>query len=154
MHPLLAQPTRLLLYFAVWLILGALLGGVLLIVTPRPLPHAMMLAVPLAVFYGAVCLSAWWVCRSAPIETGRVLDAVLSQGGAALQSSGVWIGAAVLWSALLMRLGVIGPDRADILRDLGVLFVTGLPLYLLSAVVHYLFLAVDAAHRAAERALR
>ncbi len=154
MHPLLTRPTRLLLYFAMWLITGVLLGGVLMIVTPRPLPHAMILAIPLAMFYGAVCLSAWWVCRSAPIETGRVLDAVLSQGGAALQSSGVWIGAAMLWSLLLSRLGVIGPDRTGILRDLGVLFVTGLPLYLLSAVVHYLLLAIDAAHRASERALR
>ena len=154
MHPLFARPIRLLLYFATWLILGLLLGGVLMVATPRTLPHAMMLAIPLSVFYGAVCLSAWWVCRAAPLENGRLLDAALSQGGAALQSSGVWTGAATLWSVLLFQLGGVGLDRAGVLRDLGVLFVLGLPLYLLSAVVHYLFLAVDAAHQAAERALR
>ncbi len=154
MHPLFARPARLLLYFGAWALLGLLLAGMLMIATPRPLAHAIVLAVPLAAFYGAVCLSAWWVCRSAPLENGRLLDAALNQGGAALQSSGVWIGAGTLWSVLLLQFGGVGLDRAGILRDLGVLFVLGLPLYLLSAVVHYLFLTVDAAHQSAQRALR
>ena len=154
MHPLFARPTRLLLYFGAWLFVGVLLGGALMVLTPRPLAHAMVFAIPLAVLYGAVCLSAWWVCRSAPLDDQRVLDAILSQGGAALQSSAVWVAAAALWAALMSRLGGIGLDRSGIMRDLGMLFVSGLPLYMLSAVVHYLFLAVEAAHQAAERALR
>ena len=70
MHPLFARPMRLLLYFGAWLLRGLLLGGALMVATPRPLSNAMLLAMPLAGFYGAVCLSAWWVCRSAPLENG------------------------------------------------------------------------------------
>ena len=153
MHPLFARPARLMLYLAGWLVAGVLLAGALYVVTPRPFLHALVFAVPLSVFYGAVCLSAWWVCRSRPIDDRDPLPAVLAQLGAALQSAAVWLGIGVVWSAVLSRGLDIGPDRMGRIRDAASLFVVGFPLYLLSAAVHYLFLALENAHVAAERVL-
>ena len=153
MHPLFRQPMRLFLYFAGWLVASLLLAGALVVVTPRPFAHALLFAAPLSVIYGAVCLSALWVCRSRPIEDRDPLPAVISQLGAALQSSAVWVAFGTLWWVILQRALGIGPDRAGMLRDAIVLFALGVPLYLLSAVVHYLYLALEASHAAAERAL-
>ena len=153
MHPLFARPTRLFGYLTAWLFAGALLAGALATITPRPFLDALLFAAPLAVLYGAICLAAWWVCRSQPIEGDRPLPAALAQGVAALLSSAVWVGIASLWAAFLSREFSIGPVRAALPRDAIVLFVVGVPLYLLSAVVHYLLLALEISHAAAQRAL-
>jgi hypothetical protein len=153
LHPLFARPTRLLLYIAGWLLAGALLALALVAITPRPFVHALVFAAPLTAFYGVVCLAAWWVCRSRPIQGRDPLPAVSAQLGAALQSSAAWVVVATLWAVLLSRLFGIGFDRTGMLRDATVLFVIGVPLYLLSAGVHYLLLALEASHAAAERVL-
>jgi len=152
-HPLFARPTRLLLYLAAWLPAGALLAGALWVVTPRPYSQALAFAMPLAVFYGLVCLSAWWVCRSRPIVADDPLPAVLMQLAAAVQASAVWVAVGVTWAAALSRMFHIGPDRIGRLRDAATLFVVGVALYLLSAVVHYLLLALEASHQAVARML-
>ncbi len=153
MHPLFTRPLRLLLYLSAWLIVGVPLAGVLSLGTSRPFAQALVFAVPLALFYGVICLAAWWVCRSNPIEGRRTFGAVWTQLLAALQSSAAWVGLGTLWAFALSRVFHIGPDRAGLVHDVTVLFVAGLPLYLISAVVHYLYLAIEASHAAAQRAL-
>jgi len=112
--------------------------------------------VPMQVFYCFIVLSAWWVCRRHPIgsEAGGVSGkAVASQVTAALQASAVWVGLAAFWAVALERWLYGGLTRAAIYRDLGVLFVAGVPLYLLSAIGHYLVLAFEASHAAERRVL-
>jgi len=153
MHPLLARPSRLLLYIVFWLVVGLVMAAGLRFFQPRPWFDAIVFAVPMAVFYGFVCLSAWWVCRAQPLTSGHGLRAAVMQLGGASQASAVWVAAATLWEVFLSaRLG-IGLDRAGILRDVAVLFVLGIPAFLISAVAHYLFLAFQASHAAERRAL-
>ena len=156
MHPLLARPTRLLLVVATAALSGVPLAWLLRLLEPRPWAAALAFAVPMQVFYCFIVLSAWWVCRRHPIgsEAGGVSGkAVASQVTAALQASAVWVGLAAFWAVALERWLYGGLTRAAIYRDLGVLFVAGVPLYLLSAIGHYLVLAFEASHAAERRVL-
>src|SRR5438046_1446429 len=54
---------------------------------------------------------------------------------------------------LLLVVATAALSRAAIFRDLGLLFAAGIPLYLLSAVAHYLYLAFEASHAAERRIL-
>jgi len=151
-HPILARPARLLLYLATWFTGGVLLAAALCVIAPRSFGSALAFAAPLAVLYGCVCLSAWWVCRARPLS-GDLLFATLSQLGAALLTSTVWAIAATAWGLAFGRLSGLGVDRAQLARDVALLFAMGVPLYALSAAVSYLLLALEESHAAVQRAL-
>ena len=154
MHPLFRQRLWLALHVLAWLLAGLPLALVVRAVAPQPVSASHAFAVPLALFYGFIVLSAWWVCRANPVASPQRLGAVaLVQLGAALQASAVWTGIGAVWAAVLLRLSGPGPDRAGILAELAVLFAAGVPLYLLSAVVHYLAQAFEAAHAVERRVL-
>jgi two-component system sensor histidine kinase AlgZ len=99
-----------------------------------------------------IALSAWWVCRRHPLPTARPWTAVAAQSLAALQSSLLWTALAAIGAVALARTLAPSFTREAILGDLAVVFVAGLPLYLLSAVGHYLAFAVEASHEAERRA--
>jgi two-component system, LytTR family, sensor histidine kinase AlgZ len=151
MHPLFRRASRLALYCFAAAIAGVLLAAALRLLTPRPWLDALAFAVPAALIYGLAVLSAWWVCRANPLSGG--LSTLLAQLGAALQASGLWTGASAMLGVLLARVVHLGPGPPGILRDLAALFIIGVPLYLLSAVVHYLLLAFEASHAAERQAL-
>lgn len=154
MHPLFAHRVRLALYVLAWLLAGLPLALVVHSLVPQTMPRAHAFAVPLALVYGFVVMSAWWVCRANPLTGGRPLTAVVTtQLGAALQSSVAWSLLGAVWAVALGRLAGPGPDRAGVLTESLLLLAAGVPLYLLSAIVHYLFLAFEASHAAQRRVL-
>jgi two-component sensor histidine kinase len=144
---------RLTLYFVLWTGMGVALATLLILLEPRPVSHAVYFLAPLTGIYASVCLSAWYVCRAHPLGTTPAPRLLSSLLGAALQASAVWVGFAALWAVALSRWAHIGPDRAGILRDLGVLFVAGLILYGQSIAVHYVLLAFETARQAERRVL-
>jgi hypothetical protein len=151
MHPLFGRANRIALYAAASAVVGVLLAAALRILTPRPWADALAFAVPAALLYGFVVLSSWWVCRSNPLTRGA--QSITAQLAASLQASAVWTAASAVLAVLLSRGAHLGPDRPGILRDLAALFVIGVPVYLLSSVVHYMLLALEASHAAERRAL-
>jgi hypothetical protein len=153
MHPLLAHPSRLLLHALVWVAIGLLLGVTLHLVDNRTWLDAFVFALPVSIVYGFVVLSAWWVCRSNPLSGGRGPRSVATQISAAILSSGVWVALATLWAGVLSARFHLGPDRFGIFRDDTILFMLGIPAYMMSAVAHYLFLAFQASHAAERRVL-
>ncbi len=154
MHPLFRQRIWLALYVLLGLFAGIPLAVFLRAVVPQPVAHSHAFAVPLSLVYGFIVLSALWVCRANPLTGGRpVGSALLMQLGAAVQASGVWTALAAVWAVVLQRLTGQGPDQGGIVTELVLLFAAGLPVYLVSAVVHYLFLAFEASHAAQRRVL-
>jgi hypothetical protein len=151
MHPLFGRANRIALYAAASAIVGVLLAAALRVLTPRPWADALAFAVPAALVYGFMVLSSWWVCRSNPLTRGA--QSIMAQLAASLQASAAWTVASAVLAVLLARGAHLGPDRSGILRDLAALFVIGVPAYLLSSVVHYMLLAVEASHAAERRAL-
>ena len=150
MHPLLARPIRLLLVLASAALFGVPLAWLLRLLEPRPWGAALAFAVPMQLFYTFIALSAWWVCRRHPMRTSAAWTAVAAQLGGAVQASAVWVALGAFWAVALNRWLYSGLSRTAIFRDLGVLFAAGVPLYLLSAIAHYLYLAFEES-RAAER---
>mgnify|MGYP001419189010 CR=1 FL=1 len=150
MHPLFARPWRLLLVVGAAALFGVPLAWLLRVLEPRPWSAALAFAVPMQVFYSFIVLSAWWACRRHPMGGGAAWVAVTAQFGAAVQSSTVWVALGAFWSVVIGRWLDPGLSRAAVFRELGLLFAAGIPLYLLSAIAHYLYLAFEAS-RAAER---
>jgi hypothetical protein len=150
-HPLFARASRIGLYFAAWLVGGVLLALPLTGLAPRAFGDALTFTVPLAIAYGGVCLAAWWVCLSRPLS--QPVRAILSQLTAALLCATLWAIAATVWGNVIARVHGGQPDRALLLNDVIVVFGLGVPLYLLSAAAHYLYLAIEDSHVAAQRAL-
>ena len=153
MHPLLARPARLLLVVVTAALFGVPLAWILRLLEPRPWLAALAFAVPLTVFYSFIVLSAWWVCRRHPMTGQAVGRALAVQLGAALQATSIWTALGTFWALALDRWLYPGLTRNAMFSDLAVLFATGIPFYLLSAVAHYLFLAFEASHAAERRIL-
>ena len=153
MHPLLARPTRLLLVVSVAALSGVPLAWLLRLLEPRPWLAALAFAAPMTVLYSFIVLSAWWVCRRHPITDQAAGGPVLAQIAAATQASAMWVAFGVFWALVIDHWLYPGLPRLAILRDLTVIFAAGIPLYLLSAVGHYLYLAFEASHAAERRIL-
>jgi len=152
MHPIVSDRRRLALYLGVWLLIGLMVAGLLSLLLPLDATQAMSFALPLALVYASICLSAWWVCRAVPLG-GEFWRTAGSLTGAALQSVGGWVAAGALWSAVLRVNHVFPAERVVAFEALGILFLAGLPLYAMSLVVHYLILAFEASREAERRAL-
>ena len=96
-----------------------------------------------------VCLAAWYVCRAFPLQGARSLGRVLlAQGAAASITSAAWVGFAQWW----LRAQV--PAQPFWSRDATLLlFAAGVLLFLFSAAVHYVFLALEDQEAARRQAL-
>jgi two-component sensor histidine kinase len=172
MHPILGNRFRLTLYLSAWVFVGVWLAVLLRVTGAWPLPHALLFAVPMALLYGFMCLSAWWVCRAAPLARsvpGRTLVALV---GAALVASVVWAILGTAWAEVVFAIAgkvdrwvqatSVGGDaaatlqNAETLRTRGVVLclALGIPSYLFSAVVHYLIVAFEDSRAAERRALQ
>ncbi|MEO5987792.1 MAG: histidine kinase [Candidatus Eisenbacteria bacterium] len=154
MHPLLANRTMLGLYLLTWLGLGVGLAGQLTLLFRLPFTTSLVWAVPLAVAYGFVCLSAWWVARAQPLGDRPSLAAATAVVSASLQASVFLAGPGTAYGALLARFGGFDLNREVLLKGAVLLFVIGVPLYLVSAMVHYLFFALERSRTADRLALR
>ena len=151
MHPLLARRERLALYLALWLIAGALLAALLGGEGGLSLPAAALVAFPLALAYGFVCLSAWYVARSAPIATSGLARLIGTALGASFLSSAAWLALGQGWSIVLARVWGT-PVRFE--QVAGILFGFGLLLYLLSIAVSYIVGVFEHARDAERRELQ
>ena len=155
MHPLFAHRIRLALYLLMWLLAGLPLALVVRAVVPQEPAQAYLFAVPLALVFGLMGMSAWWVCRANPLAGGRALgSAVSAQVGAAITAAGTWTAIGAVWAVVLQKMTRSGPAQPGIIAELVLLFVAAIPLYVLVAVVHYLVLAFEASHAVEKRILQ
>src|SRR5215470_7689955 len=90
MHPILGNRSRLAVYIAAWALLGLLFAVVAPSAEPRSFARAASSTVPLALVYGFICLSAWWVCRAAPLARTSAYGVAMAVGGAAILASLFW----------------------------------------------------------------
>jgi len=153
MHPIIARGDRLALYLVVCLCLGGLLAVALSRPEGLGLFQAAAILLPLAVVYGFVCLSSWYVCRATPLRTSGATTLVTNIVGSALVAGGSWLvlGRAIAW--IVARIpGFSGADTRFAASSL-LLFVVGVLMYLLAIAVHYVLRGVDEARAVEQRAL-
>jgi two-component system sensor histidine kinase AlgZ len=147
MHPILARPGRLLAYLAIWVPLGGLLSGLLALQNVLGWVEAAVVAIPLSISYGFLCLSAWYVTGGSPVDrVGGLRIAVTAIAGSVL-SSALWLVIARGWMWLVAGWA----DAPTAFRAAApTLFGFGFLLYLLAMAVSYLA-AAFAVSRDAER---
>ena len=151
MHPFLSDLRRLGLYLLGWtpvvtlLTLGLGRGA-------APLAAALVFG-PLGFVYAFIGLSAWYVCRIAPIDRGLSPRGVGTLVVATALASAVWIIAGDMWVSLLDSMTPALQAPALFASRRLPLFVIGALLFWLAVALHYLLIAFDASRAAERRAL-
>lgn len=151
MHPILSSSGRVALYLVFWVLVGLLLTPLLASQASLALAASLILAVPLSVMYGSVCLSAWYVARSMPLGGRGAVRFAATAMTASIVSAAAWLVIARAWFALLRWSGLI---PATVLGTGGVqalLFGFGVLLYLLSLAVGYLLVLFEQSREAERR---
>ncbi len=153
MHPLVTPIKRLGLYMVAWIPLICIL--VYLLAVPGKLGwfDAAFITVPLCLIYEFICLSAWYSCRSVPLQKSTLSRLLLTHVAAAAVVSLLWVQAAkLLVYALSHSSTFIGLDRR-FASQVPIIFGAGFLLYLLSVAFHYVLLAMEDSRKAESRML-
>jgi two-component system sensor histidine kinase AlgZ len=153
MHPILAEWRRFGAYLAAWALIGGLIAGQLVLAAPFGWLEALALAVPLALIFGFLGLGAFWVCLAAPLHFRGFVRSIATQLFAAVLSSVLWLAVARGWALMLERLDVFPGIAAKQAQIAPLLLGLGAALFLLTAALHYLLLAMGASQDAERRAL-
>ena len=143
MHPLL-RGGKLGLYFLAWLPIAYILSWLAAVQAHLSWPSAITIAVPLCLAYAFICPSAWYACRSLPLDRENLRRVLITHSVSAAMAAGIWTGAAAALFAALPLTGSIRPV-------LPAVFAMGLVLYLLGVAIFYVVLAVEAAQEAQAR---
>ncbi|HTX16530.1 MAG TPA: histidine kinase [Candidatus Baltobacteraceae bacterium] len=155
MHPIAAQFRRLLLYLVAWIPLAALLAFLLSMTHEVRPEEAVVLAIPLCLFYAVFCLSAWYPCRTTPIDGVSFEKLLMTHVGGALVAAGIWTFAAwVLAWILASSVNAFRGLNERLFPALPVILVTGILLYLLSVFFYYVLIALEASRAAEARVMQ
>jgi len=152
MHPILARPARLAIYLAMWVPPGVLLAALLALQGVFSWRLSLATAIPLSIAYGFLCLSAWYVASSAPVDRAGPMRIITTASAAAFMSSAVWLLMVRGWVsglASVARLGDIQGFRAAAPTFFGF----GFLLYLLAMAVSYFAAAFERSREAERRGL-
>jgi signal transduction histidine kinase len=152
MHPL-SRRSHLGQYLVLWLLVGGLLAALLAGRKDLDWTLAVAIALPLAIVFAFVCLSAWYVSRGMPLAGTGTLRLSATAVTAAALASAIWLAIGRAWIALIApRFGVV---FAQVFQELSpLLFGFGFLLYLLSLAVGYLLVVFEASQEAQKRGLQ
>jgi hypothetical protein len=150
MHPILASAQRRLVYFLLWLPFAAALGGLLVVGGGLSRAAAALVAPPVSLFYAAVCLGTYYLCRALPLRLAEIPRVVGTHLAAAALSAALAAGGAGLLTGAAPLVGLPAEPQA---RPAAVVFSVGLLLFLLAAALYYALLGYEASREAARRVL-
>jgi two-component system, LytTR family, sensor histidine kinase AlgZ len=163
MHPLLTRATaagmperpahRLGLYLLSWTPITAIL--IYLLAKPASLGwlYATLLIVPLCLIYGFVCLSAWYSCKAAPIQTTLPRRLFVTHTVAAIIVSLLWVEVAKLLAYLLSQIHAFHGLDQKFAPQSPLLFAAGFLLYSLAVASNYVILEIEESRAAQARVL-
>jgi two-component system, LytTR family, sensor histidine kinase AlgZ len=141
MHPLFQNRSAVAMYGALWLVLAGLLAALLRLAGDASWNEAVLLTTPPCVFYAAMCLTPWYMCRTLPLHA-EWWKLAANHLGASVFACALWIGAARLVSTSLELDRQLDPAIPHLIA-------VGFLLYILSIASHYVLLAVSASREAA-----
>ena len=154
MHPILGSAQRRTLYLASWTVI-ALLVAVAWSAANADAGIAAALAVVVlpCLVQAFVCLSAWYVCRAAPLGAASLVRTLAMHAGAGVVAATVWAAVWAFWTGVLAGL----PGFGDAVRvppaQLAAVVAAGMLLFWLSSLLHYLLAAFEQSRRAEAREL-
>jgi hypothetical protein len=154
MHPILAHPSRVAAYVAIWVAFGVLLAAAPALQGGFTWETSLAFAVPLSVAYGFLCLSAYYAARGLPLMPADLPRTLLTAFAAAFLTCAVWLLLARGWLTVVAAVTGGLPDVPGAFRHgAPTLFVFGILMYLLAAAVSVLGTTFEAARDAERRGL-
>jgi two-component system sensor histidine kinase AlgZ len=153
MHPLLTPIKRYGIYLSAWSPLAGIL--IYLMAVPGKLGwrDATVLIVPLCLVYQFICLSAWYMCKAAPLQRTPILRTRFMHLVAAAIISYLWVELARLLAYGLAQFPTFRGLDERFAPQTTVLYGLGFLVYLLSVAAHYVVLAMEDSSKAESRAL-
>ena len=164
MTPVTSSARRLMAYLGLWLLAGLALSGALVNAAWAAWLPALVLVLPMAVCLGFVVASAYYVCRSVVLAQRSGFQTVVVFGAASALSGGMWALLCQGWNVLaasLLALAGMGPNTLEPSASgllvampsgaLIMLFLLAGGLYLISLLIHDIWLAADQVRAAQER---
>jgi hypothetical protein len=145
MHPILTTRRRLILYIQAWAPILALLVNVSHAAGARVL-DALAVYTPAVIVFAFICLSPWWICRARPLRLPSVPGLLVTFVVAGSVGSLALLGTAASMNAILSRPAVLSGGLV------GIVFLIGILLYLLSTGLHYAVISAEASRDAERRA--
>lgn len=151
MHPILTSRSRLGFYLGFWFMVAVLLAAAYASASAADWLEAAVIAVPLVVLYGLICLSAWYVCQSAPLSVAGLGRVLMSQLLASAVTTGIWM---LFWEAWTQAFqGYFEQGVAHYRSQLPLIAASGALLYWSAAMFHYLLIAFENSRAAIARGL-
>jgi hypothetical protein len=154
MHPILANRNHLRLYLAAWLPVIAMISVLLVMSGRLSWPDALALAVPLGILNAFMCLSAWYLCRSFPLQSTGIPRLFSVYAIASFLTSSLWVFLGKPWSVLIANVPMLSDLGDRYGEQVPLLFVIGILLFLLIVAVHYLLNSFETARQVERRALQ
>jgi sensor histidine kinase YesM len=154
MHPILADGRRLFAYLVAWGLVGTLISAQLVMAAPFDWAEAFAFGLPLTLVFGFAGLGAFWVCQAAPLQLSRVVRSLVTQLIASVVSALLWLGAARAWAIALERIELFPGLVAKQAQVAPLMIGLGVALFLLTAALNYLLMAMGASQAAERRALQ
>ncbi len=143
MHPILSQLRILPWYLLAWAVAGAILAWVLVSTQGASWPAALGFALPIFLLYGFIVTSAYYVCRSLPLENRTATGVLLLFGGASLLSALIWLSLSLIFNSISLSMGIRGLGVVLSPQFITSLYILASLAYLVSLLSHDVLIAVE-----------
>ena len=137
-----------------WIPLAAILFYLLALPGGMKWTHALAMAVPLCLVYAFMCLSAWYSCRSTPLEGTNFWRPALTNLVTAILLSAIWV---LLARGLTLALSTFAAFRGidqEFPPNHPLVFASGVLLYLMSVAFHYVLVALERSRELEKREMQ
>ncbi|NUN69503.1 MAG: histidine kinase [Bacteroidetes bacterium] len=143
MHPILSDRKKHLLYLAIWSAVGALTAFLVSSVHAIPLTVALLTAVPMLLIYGEINLTSWYLSRAFPLGKTPIPVVLTVAGASAMIVSGLW--SALGWGMITLSADLFSLTISPmpVPQSLVIIFITGIPFFIISLAVAYLLAAFE-----------
>ena len=151
MTPVTSHVRSLMVYLMAWLLAGVLMAAFLVGTHDAYWWAALAFALPVCIAYGFVAASAYYVCRSLPVQQRRSVQTAVVFGTASLLSGGLWTLLCQAWNKLGDLLAValgfdpnVGGELITISQEMTImLLLLASALYLISLLMHDVLMVAD-----------
>jgi hypothetical protein len=140
-HPILSERRIFGLYLVVWLIAGGLLALLLQAAGGVSWADSLVLAIPMAMIYGFMCLASYYLCRAFPFQRYDVVRILVVHAIASALTSSLWVSIGRSWASLVAQINVFQNLEGQYSQEVPLLLTVGISTFLLSVAVNYSLIA-------------
>lgn len=143
MHPITSDKKKLFIYLIVWTVIGILSGFIISSFNNLHPLYSIAFSLPMMLVYGEVNLSAWYLCRAFPLERTSIWKVLAVAAAAVIIINSAWtlFGWGLKYAIEQYFVLILSP--LPLKYSLLIVFISGIPLFLISLSVSYLIAAFE-----------